>query len=135
MSSVNWSMISFGKVMPSAWAVLRFTTKLNMDTSVDAGSQPLRRGGQKTAGGGQDYYHVSKKFQEYRDQRCDAHCGDRLMASMNHDPKPTSAAADDRSSLLVLALLAPVVGAAAGLVGALIRLAPAQTDLSCKTLT
>ena len=27
MTSVTWSMISLGKVMPSAWAVLRFTTK------------------------------------------------------------------------------------------------------------
>ena len=46
------------------------------------------------------------------------------------DPEPTPGARPDESpgSLVVLALLAPLVGAAAGLLGAIFRLALEETD-------
>src|SRR6202044_738156 len=47
---------------------------------------------------------------------------------MSTDPKLDSESADGQGSLLALALLAPVVGAGAGLIGALFRLALQQAD-------
>src|SRR5229473_876894 len=44
-TSVTWSMISLGKVIPSAWAVFIFTTKSNSrgcSTGRSAGFVPLR---------------------------------------------------------------------------------------------
>src|SRR5262245_10863178 len=46
---------------------------------------------------------------------------------MNHDPEPGERT-DERRSLLMLALMALVVGAATGLVGALFRLSLAHAD-------
>ena len=47
---------------------------------------------------------------------------------MNHDPDSGERPADERSGLLMLALVALVVGAATGLVGALFRLSLAHAD-------
>jgi hypothetical protein len=45
ITSVTWSMISLGKVIPSAWAVFKFTTNSNSrgcSTGRSAGFAPLR---------------------------------------------------------------------------------------------
>src|SRR5881227_2964672 len=45
ITSVTWSMISLGNVMPRAWAVFRFTTKskvIGCSTGRSAGLVPLR---------------------------------------------------------------------------------------------
>src|SRR6266849_874436 len=45
ITSVTWSMISLGKVMPSAWAVFILTTKskvIGCSTGRSAGLAPLR---------------------------------------------------------------------------------------------
>jgi chloride channel protein, CIC family len=47
---------------------------------------------------------------------------------MSTDPKPDVKGADGQSSLLALALLAPIVGAGAGIVGAGFRLALEHAD-------
>src|SRR5215475_9438044 len=47
---------------------------------------------------------------------------------MNHDPAQDEQSTESRGGLLVLALLALLVGAAAGLTGAIFRLALAQAD-------